>query len=239
LKSAPPGGCPLPVELAPLRGAAGYQVRRRRWKRVKEIFGRAKTVSGTASCNRTRHSCLALARAGVPVRLLVANKHVRVIRETGPLVRELVLDPAGAYQPLGTPSGCHRVVHDVVRDMTGAGAGGGRTSDYLIQSRRPDRLTPSAISEADLSQNRLFNGRKRGVAIICLCPTSSAAGPGRALAEQIDPATLLGLRTARPARAPRRRRRGSASLRWRGLRRVGSGMCAKSGKSRSAVSYLA
>ena len=39
------------------------------------------------------------AHAGVLVRLLVANKHVRVIREDGSLLRELDLDPGRDYQP--------------------------------------------------------------------------------------------------------------------------------------------
>jgi len=54
--------------------------------------------------SRLRHICLGQAHAGVPVRLLVANKHVRVIRDDGSLIRELILDPTRDYQPLGTPS---------------------------------------------------------------------------------------------------------------------------------------
>ncbi|MGH7642187.1 MAG: integrase core domain-containing protein [Candidatus Dormibacteria bacterium] len=68
--------------------------------------------------SRLRHICLGRAYAGVPVRLLVANKHVRVIREDGSLLRELVLDPAHDYQPLGTPSGRPKVVHDHVRHVS-------------------------------------------------------------------------------------------------------------------------
>jgi len=49
--------------------------------------------------SRLRHIGLGRAHAGVPVRLLVANKHVRVIREDGSLLRELVLDPGRDYQP--------------------------------------------------------------------------------------------------------------------------------------------
>jgi transposase InsO family protein len=68
--------------------------------------------------SRLRHICLGQAHAGVSVRLLVANKHVRVIREDGSLIRELILDPARDYQPLGTPSGRPRVVHDDVRHVS-------------------------------------------------------------------------------------------------------------------------
>jgi len=49
--------------------------------------------------SRLRHIGLGRAHAGVPVRLLVANKHVRVIREDGSLLRELDLDPGRDYQP--------------------------------------------------------------------------------------------------------------------------------------------
>ncbi len=68
--------------------------------------------------SRLRHICLGRAYAGVPVRLLVANKHVRVIREDGSLLRELVLDPDRDYQALGTPSGRPKVVNDVVRHLS-------------------------------------------------------------------------------------------------------------------------
>ena len=68
--------------------------------------------------SRLRHICLGRAHAGVPVRLLVANKHVRVIREDGSQLREPILDPARDYQPLGTPSGRPRVVHDDVRHVS-------------------------------------------------------------------------------------------------------------------------
>ena len=40
------------------------------------------------------------------------------IREDGSLIRELILDPARDYQPLGTPSGHPRVVHDDVRHVS-------------------------------------------------------------------------------------------------------------------------
>ena len=53
--------------------------------------------------SRLRHICLGRTHAGVPVRLLVANKHVRVIREDGSLLRELVLDPSRDYQPWAPP----------------------------------------------------------------------------------------------------------------------------------------
>jgi hypothetical protein len=68
--------------------------------------------------SRLRHICLGRAHAGVSVRLLVASKHVRVFREDGSLLRELILDPARDYQPLGTASGRPRVVHDDVRHVS-------------------------------------------------------------------------------------------------------------------------
>jgi len=50
--------------------------------------------------SRLRHIALGRAYAGEPVRLLIAGEHVRVVREDGSLLRELVLDPARDYQPL-------------------------------------------------------------------------------------------------------------------------------------------
>ena len=37
--------------------------------------------------------------------LLVAGRHVRVVADDGSLLRELTLDPARDYQPLGRPPG--------------------------------------------------------------------------------------------------------------------------------------
>ena len=67
--------------------------------------------------SRLRHIGLGRAYAGVPVRLLVANKHVRVIHEDGSLIRELTLDPSRNYQPLGTPTGRPRIGHYDVRQV--------------------------------------------------------------------------------------------------------------------------
>ena len=64
--------------------------------------------------SRLHHIGLGRAHIGEPVRLLVANKHVRVIREDGSLIRELTLDPSRDYQPLGIPPG-RPAVHNVVR----------------------------------------------------------------------------------------------------------------------------
>jgi hypothetical protein len=47
----------------------------------------------------------------------VANKNVRVIREDGSLIRELVLDPTRDYQPLGTPVGRPKIGHYVLRQV--------------------------------------------------------------------------------------------------------------------------
>ena len=56
---------------------------------------------------------------GLPVHLLVANKNVRVIREDGSLIRELVLAPTRDYQPLWTKPGPKpRVLAYVVRHMS-------------------------------------------------------------------------------------------------------------------------
>ncbi len=49
--------------------------------------------------SRLRHIGLGRAHAGLPVRLLIADEHVRVVGEDGSLLRELVLDPSRDYQP--------------------------------------------------------------------------------------------------------------------------------------------
>ncbi len=58
--------------------------------------------------SRLRHIGVGRAHAGVRVRLLVANKRVRVLRE-------LTLDPSRNCQPLGTHSGRPRIGHYDVR----------------------------------------------------------------------------------------------------------------------------
>jgi hypothetical protein len=60
--------------------------------------------------SRLHHIGLGRAHAGEVVRLLVANKDIRVIREDGSLVRQLTLDPTRDYQPRGTS---RRVLDDV------------------------------------------------------------------------------------------------------------------------------
>lgn len=49
--------------------------------------------------SRLRHIGLGRAHAGQPVRLLMADDYVRVIRQDGSLIRELVLDASRDYQP--------------------------------------------------------------------------------------------------------------------------------------------
>jgi transposase InsO family protein len=68
--------------------------------------------------SRLYHIGLGTAYRGLAVHLLVANKHVRVIREDGSLIRELILDPTRDYQPLGTRPGPPRLVNDVVRHVS-------------------------------------------------------------------------------------------------------------------------
>ncbi|HEX4688609.1 MAG TPA: IS481 family transposase [Nocardioides sp.] len=56
--------------------------------------------------SRLHHIGLGAARAATPVTLLVDDLHIRVIdRDTGELIRELVLDPTRDYQPRGLPPG--------------------------------------------------------------------------------------------------------------------------------------
>lgn len=49
--------------------------------------------------SQLRHIGLGKAHAGEAVRLLIADAHVRVVREDGSLLRELTLDPNRDYQP--------------------------------------------------------------------------------------------------------------------------------------------
>jgi transposase InsO family protein len=67
--------------------------------------------------SRLRHIPLGAAHRHRPVTLLVAGRHVRVVAEDGALLRELTLDPARDYQPLGTPPGPPRLGHHDVRQV--------------------------------------------------------------------------------------------------------------------------
>jgi transposase InsO family protein len=67
--------------------------------------------------SRLRHIPLGRAHKHQPVTLLVAGRHVRVVAEDGSLLRELTLDPARDYQPLGTPPGTPRLGHHDVRQV--------------------------------------------------------------------------------------------------------------------------
>ena len=68
--------------------------------------------------SRLYHVGVGRAYKGQAVRVLVADAYVRVVSEDGELIRELTLDPARNYQPLGTRPGRPRVVHDVVRQVS-------------------------------------------------------------------------------------------------------------------------
>jgi len=56
--------------------------------------------------SRLHHIGLGAARRGTPVTLLIDDLYIRVIgRDTGQLIRELILDPTRDYQPRGLPPG--------------------------------------------------------------------------------------------------------------------------------------
>ena len=55
--------------------------------------------------SRLRHSAVGRAHKHLPVTLLVAGRHARVVTEDGALIRELVIDPTRSHQPLGTLCG--------------------------------------------------------------------------------------------------------------------------------------
>ncbi len=68
--------------------------------------------------SRLRHIPLGAKHRHRTVTLLVAGRHVRVVAEDGSLLRELTLDPARDYQPLGRPPGPPpRLGHHDVRQV--------------------------------------------------------------------------------------------------------------------------
>ena len=67
--------------------------------------------------SRLRHIAVGRAHKHQPVTLLVAGRHVRVVTEDGSLLRELILDPARDYQPLGIPCDRSRLGHHDVRQV--------------------------------------------------------------------------------------------------------------------------
>ena len=67
--------------------------------------------------SRLHHIGVGRAHAGEQVRLLVANKDIRVVTEDGRLLRELTLDPTRDYQPLNLPPRRSRV-HDLPRQAS-------------------------------------------------------------------------------------------------------------------------
>jgi transposase InsO family protein len=74
-------------------------------------------IGGTVTIrylSRLHHIGVGRAHAGEPVRLLVANKDIRVVTEDGRLLRELTLDPTRDYQPRNLPPPRPRV-HDLPR----------------------------------------------------------------------------------------------------------------------------
>lgn len=67
--------------------------------------------------SRLRHIPLGRGHDHQRVTLLVAGPHVRVVADDGSLLRELTIDPARDYQPLGTPCGRPKLGHDDVRQV--------------------------------------------------------------------------------------------------------------------------
>jgi hypothetical protein len=71
--------------------------------------------SDTGASSTTSASALTI--AGYASISWSPTKNVRVIREDGSLIRELVLDPTRDYQPLGTPTGRPKIGHYVPRQV--------------------------------------------------------------------------------------------------------------------------
>jgi hypothetical protein len=60
---------------------------------------RASTTSWATSSKRLHHIGLGRQHAGQPVAVLIAGRDIRVLDDTGQLIRQLVLDPTRDYQP--------------------------------------------------------------------------------------------------------------------------------------------
>jgi len=67
--------------------------------------------------SRLRHIGVGRHYIGERITLLVAGTHIRIVDEDGRLIRELTLDPARDYQPLGTPCGRPKIGHYVPRQV--------------------------------------------------------------------------------------------------------------------------
>jgi hypothetical protein len=67
--------------------------------------------------SRLRHIGIGRFYIGARITLLVAGPHIRVVDEHGNLIRELTIDPARDYQPLGTPCGRPKIGHYVPRQV--------------------------------------------------------------------------------------------------------------------------
>ena len=110
------------------RTGAHYRVRQDRVSKAGNVTERY--------LSRLRHIGLGKAQAGEPVRLLIADDHVRVVGQDGSLFRELILVARRDYQPR------LQLVHDVVRQASTMSRGKTigwrgriRTFDLLIQSQ--------------------------------------------------------------------------------------------------------
>jgi hypothetical protein len=96
---------------------------------------------------------LGRAYKGRQIKLLIADRNIRVIDANGELIRELTLDPSRNYQPLSqglmSPMSC---------DITSAG-GGTRTPDTRIMIGAPDlrfgSVEPIHLLLCDLDESHI------------------------------------------------------------------------------------
>ena len=63
--------------------------------------------------SRLHHIYIGRANKGERIRLLIADAHVRIVREDGQLLRELTLDPSRDYQPHTAATPVHNVLRQV------------------------------------------------------------------------------------------------------------------------------
>jgi transposase InsO family protein len=92
------GSAPLTVFSSRLKARPAIDRTRSHFRVRQDRVSKAGNVT-VRYLSRLRHIGLGKAHIGEPVQLLIADDYVRVVREDGSLLRELVLDPARDYQP--------------------------------------------------------------------------------------------------------------------------------------------
>jgi transposase InsO family protein len=98
----------VPLKAAPSKGAPAEHFR----VRTDRVSSDGKVT--LRHSGQLLHLMVGRAHKGEVIRLFVADEQVRIVRDDGLLLREMVLDPTRNYQGLGTA----HTVHDVVRHVS-------------------------------------------------------------------------------------------------------------------------